>query len=154
MLVFLFENPLQSNGTFYPALQTNCEDLQKGSVFNAPIVIEAALNSIHPLSLAVLLVHQRSVACLHVSQKSFNPRFGYDPEQESCVEFAYGGCKGNLNQFLSAEECTNSCEETGGTSRDMCLLPRSPGPCKDKLPKWYVRMSSPFGMMARSGESF
>ena len=73
---------------------------------------------------------------LSVHEKVSTFRYGYDPSQESCVEFNYGGCRGNLNAFLSVEECANSCEDTGGTSRDMCLLPRAPGPCKDRLPKW------------------
>ncbi len=62
-------------------------------------------------------------------------RWGYNVETETCEEFVYGGCKGNFNSFLKQEECANTCEETG-TSRDMCLLPRDPGPCQDKLPKW------------------
>ena len=63
-------------------------------------------------------------------------RWGYNPESGSCEEFNYGGCKGSLNAFMTEAECGNSCAETG-TSRAMCLLPRSPGPCKDQLPKWY-----------------
>ncbi len=35
-------------------------------------------------------------------------------------------CLGNLNSFISTSECSNTCEEGGG-SRAMCLLPRSPG---------------------------
>eukprot|EP00094_Tigriopus_californicus_P005670 TCALIF_05465-PA protein Name:"Similar to Ppn Papilin (Drosophila melanogaster)" AED:0.16 eAED:0.17 QI:0/0/0/0.82/0.81/0.82/34/0/2463 len=63
-------------------------------------------------------------------------RWGYNQEIEECEEFTFGGCKGNMNAFLTQEECVNSCQETG-TSRDACLLPRSPGPCKDNQPKWY-----------------
>lgn len=66
---------------------------------------------------------------------SVTRRYGYNQETEQCEEFTYGGCRGNRNAFMSMEECVNSCEETGA-SRDMCLLPRSPGPCQDKLPKW------------------
>ena len=62
-------------------------------------------------------------------------RFGYNKETEKCEEFVYGGCKGNENSFMSIEECTNTCGE-GGISRDMCLLSRAPGPCKDSLAKW------------------
>ena len=52
-----------------------------------------------------------------------------------CEEFTYGGCRGNRNAFITEEECVNSCQDKS-SSRDMCLLPRSPGPCKDRLPKW------------------
>eukprot|EP00095_Tigriopus_kingsejongensis_P009815 maker-scaffold239_size242058-snap-gene-1.22 protein:Tk09815 transcript:maker-scaffold239_size242058-snap-gene-1.22-mRNA-1 annotation:"Papilin" len=72
--------------------------------------------------------------CTHTKHVSF--RWGYNQEFEECEEFTYGGCRGNLNAFSTQEECVNSCQETG-TSRDACLLPRSPGPCKDNLPKWY-----------------
>ena len=62
-------------------------------------------------------------------------RWGYNKETEVCEEFNYGGCNGNLNSFLTEDECSNSCA-TKETARDMCLLPRSKGPCKDMQPKW------------------
>ena len=52
---------------------------------------------------------------------------------------------------MSMSECENSCQN-GGSSRAMCLLPRwrnfirndssntyhrAPGPCQDRIPKWY-----------------
>ena len=58
---------------------------------------------------------------------------------------------GNFNSFMSMSECENSCKD-GGSSRAMCLLPRweqcsenkdlhilcrAPGPCQDRIPKWY-----------------
>lgn len=63
-------------------------------------------------------------------------RWGYNKDTEQCEEFNYGGCKGNLNSFLTETECENSCKDGGG-SRAMCLLPRAPGPCQDRIPKWY-----------------
>ena len=62
-------------------------------------------------------------------------RWGYNQETETCEEFNYGGCKGNLNSFLAEDECSNSCASKE-TARDMCLLPRSKGPCMDMQPKW------------------
>ena len=41
-----------------------------------------------------------------------------------------------MNSFITQTECDNSCKEGGG-SRQMCLLPRAPGPCQDRIPKWY-----------------
>ena len=38
-------------------------------------------------------------------------RFYYDIETEKCVEFIYGGCKGNENNFISLEECNNACSK-------------------------------------------
>ena len=41
-----------------------------------------------------------------------------------------------MNSFITQTECDNSCKDGGG-SRQMCLLPRAPGPCQDRIPKWY-----------------
>ena len=76
-------------------------------------------------------------ACIRYA---FDYRYGYNKETEKCEEFTFGGCKGNENSFMSIEECSNTCGE-GGISRDMCLLPRAPGPCKDSMAKWLVNYS-------------
>ena len=36
-------------------------------------------------------------------------RFYYIPERQSCSEFEYGGCRGNQNNFLTNENCMQSC---------------------------------------------
>ena len=36
-------------------------------------------------------------------------RFYYDTETESCEEFSYAGCGGNENNYMSIEECQESC---------------------------------------------
>uniref|UniRef100_A0A0K2VB06 Papilinlike [Apis florea] n=1 Tax=Lepeophtheirus salmonis TaxID=72036 RepID=A0A0K2VB06_LEPSM len=63
-------------------------------------------------------------------------RWGYNTETEECEIFTYGGCNGNDNAYMTKDECDNSCKPQG-FNRQMCLLPRDPGPCKDNLPKWY-----------------
>ncbi|XP_002020190.2 early lactation protein [Drosophila persimilis] len=35
--------------------------------------------------------------------------FGYDFENNVCVEFFYSGCAGNTNRFSSVEECEKLC---------------------------------------------
>ena len=37
-------------------------------------------------------------------------RFYYDPANESCTEFVYGGCGRNDNNFESLEECLKTCQ--------------------------------------------
>ena len=37
-------------------------------------------------------------------------RFGFDPATLRCVEFVYGGCGANENNFQTVEECTAACE--------------------------------------------
>ncbi|XP_022209528.2 kunitz-type serine protease inhibitor A [Drosophila obscura] len=35
--------------------------------------------------------------------------YGYDYENNVCVEYFYSGCGGNTNRFTSAEECKTLC---------------------------------------------
>ncbi|XP_063702759.1 boophilin-H2-like [Culicoides brevitarsis] len=37
------------------------------------------------------------------------PRFSYDPSKGTCIEFKFGGCDGNANNFLSFDQCMNAC---------------------------------------------
>ena len=37
------------------------------------------------------------------------PRYAYDKKQERCVEFSFGGCGGNQNNFETIEECEAAC---------------------------------------------
>jgi hypothetical protein len=34
-------------------------------------------------------------------------RWGFNGDSQKCETFNFGGCKGNLNSFLTAEECVN-----------------------------------------------
>ncbi|KAK6041599.1 Kunitz/Bovine pancreatic trypsin inhibitor domain protein [Cooperia oncophora] len=36
-------------------------------------------------------------------------RYGFSPEKGECVEFSYGGCQGNMNNFETMEECRRMC---------------------------------------------
>jgi spondin-1 len=36
-------------------------------------------------------------------------RFHYDPSRQSCEEFEFTGCRGNQNNFLTRDDCLNSC---------------------------------------------
>ncbi|TMW54894.1 hypothetical protein DOY81_000127, partial [Sarcophaga bullata] len=36
-------------------------------------------------------------------------RFAYDVEKHDCVEFIYGGCAGNSNNFETKEDCEQKC---------------------------------------------
>ncbi|XP_041090588.1 kunitz-type protease inhibitor 1-like [Polyodon spathula] len=37
------------------------------------------------------------------------PHFNYDPVNQICREFIYGGCKGNANNYESREDCERAC---------------------------------------------
>ncbi|XP_018570354.1 PI-actitoxin-Afv2a-like [Anoplophora glabripennis] len=38
------------------------------------------------------------------------PRWRYDPSIGKCVEFKYGGCNGNANNFMTQKACSATCE--------------------------------------------
>jgi hypothetical protein len=40
---------------------------------------------------------------------AFFYRWGFDPVQDQCVSFIYGGCGGNANNFSTVQECQAAC---------------------------------------------
>ncbi|XP_017784218.1 PREDICTED: papilin isoform X2 [Nicrophorus vespilloides] len=46
-------------------------------------------------------------------------------ENGVCMQFMYGGCGGNRNNFKTSDECIQKC----GNARDLCALPMVVGPC-------------------------
>ncbi|XP_061700571.1 kunitz-type protease inhibitor 1a [Syngnathoides biaculeatus] len=51
------------------------------------------------------------------------PRWHYNAASERCEEFVFGGCRENLNNYLSKDECTNACygTEKRGSGRGLPL---------------------------------
>lgn len=41
--------------------------------------------------------------------RGYFQRWAFNPRKLMCVPFAYGGCRGNRNNFLTADECGNTC---------------------------------------------
>ncbi|XP_012289125.1 spondin-1 [Orussus abietinus] len=41
--------------------------------------------------------------------RGYFQRWAFDSRKLMCVPFAYGGCRGNRNNFLTTDECTNTC---------------------------------------------
>ncbi|KAL7031038.1 hypothetical protein ACKWTF_006877 [Chironomus riparius] len=37
-------------------------------------------------------------------------RYYYNPARQACERFAYGGCKGNKNNFLTKRACLKTCQ--------------------------------------------
>ncbi|KAL6733246.1 hypothetical protein Aduo_003909 [Ancylostoma duodenale] len=76
-------------------------------------------------------------------------RFAFDPLKGRCVQFTFGGCFGNDNNFETLAECVQTCRPSGGLTvipspiydidRAMyrpdsiygkyCKLPIESGPC-------------------------
>ncbi|XP_074145413.1 kunitz-type protease inhibitor 1 isoform X1 [Sminthopsis crassicaudata] len=44
------------------------------------------------------------------------PRWYYDPTEQLCKSFVYGGCLGNKNNYLREEECKMACKDVQGPS--------------------------------------
>ncbi|ESO83755.1 hypothetical protein LOTGIDRAFT_60634, partial [Lottia gigantea] len=41
--------------------------------------------------------------------KAYMPRWFFNSQTKQCEEFIYGGCSGNNNNFMTREDCCNSC---------------------------------------------
>lgn len=72
------------------------------------------------LTITVLTAEQTEDYCL-ASYKvgrcrgSF-PRWYYDPKEQICKSFTFGGCLGNKNNYLREEECMLACKDVKGIS--------------------------------------
>ncbi|KAL7022058.1 hypothetical protein ACKWTF_012113 [Chironomus riparius] len=68
-------------------------------------------------------------------------RWAYDKEQDSCVQFNYGGCKGNKNNFATVGACEHHCKKPG-IGKKVCNLPNDTGnDCNEKNARWYFSQS-------------
>jgi len=67
--------------------------------------------------------------------KGYFPRYYFDSTEKKCLEFVYGGCGGNKNNFFSKEHCDQEC--SNNISDDYCTLEKDNGPCRGYFPKYY-----------------
>lgn len=76
-------------------------------------------------------------------------RWTYDASKGGCVEFIYGGCGGNANNFESREGCEARCGRNGGSEtvsvpklpiieddNDVCFMPHEKGDCYGFHERW------------------
>ncbi|XP_011630143.1 spondin-1-like [Pogonomyrmex barbatus] len=63
------------------------------------------------LELAIFLIS--SVVCMEDADpgpcRGYFQRWAFNPRKLMCTPFAYGGCRGNRNNFLTSDECSNTC---------------------------------------------
>lgn len=62
-------------------------------------------------------------------------KYYFNSNSGKCETFSYSGCKGNLNNFISLEKCTEFCG-------DICDFPRKEGDCKMALKRFYFDSDS------------
>lgn len=75
------------------------------------------------------------------------PRFYYDPEQDDCLTFIYGGCQGNDNNFRSADECLAVCKPSQTltvahevhtkSANEICGQEADAGQCRASYDRFY-----------------
>ncbi|XP_023174676.1 male accessory gland serine protease inhibitor [Drosophila hydei] len=51
-------------------------------------------------------MEQDGAACM-----AYMPSWTYDSSKNACIEFVFGGCGGNKNQFGSQSECEKACKD-------------------------------------------
>ncbi|XP_075722820.1 papilin isoform X3 [Rhipicephalus microplus] len=84
----------------------------------------------------------------------FFPRYYYDNVTKTCQKFIYGGCRGNGNNFVTLEECQNTCwtslEQHSATiigavevpfwplaPPEECTYSVDAGPCDAYMPRFF-----------------
>ncbi|XP_073921787.1 kunitz-type protease inhibitor 1 isoform X1 [Castor canadensis] len=70
------------------------------------------------VTITVLSTKQTEDYCLASSKvgrcRGSFPRWYYDPAEQICKRFIYGGCLGNKNNYLREEECMLACRDVQG----------------------------------------
>ncbi|XP_065917769.1 uncharacterized protein [Dysidea avara] len=74
-------------------------------------------------------------------------RYFYNSTSQSCEQFLYRRCGGNLNRFGSEEECQDTCGPGATiqpipTDIDTCRLQPESGPCLAYFPSYFYNSSS------------
>ncbi|BHF58856.1 zinc-containing alcohol dehydrogenase [Sparganum proliferum] len=64
------------------------------------------------------------------------PRFGFDQTIGQCVQFMYGGCEPNENNFDTLDACQQRCPDVGEAETDVCKLPQDVGPCRAMIKRF------------------
>uniref|UniRef100_A0A452RPC5 Serine peptidase inhibitor, Kunitz type 1 n=1 Tax=Ursus americanus TaxID=9643 RepID=A0A452RPC5_URSAM len=115
------------------------------------------------VTVTVLSPKQTEEYCLASSKvgrcRGSFPRWFYDPKEQICKSFVYGGCLGNKNNYLREEECKLACRDVQGPALDRhrpdtsgfeelqnihfrsdkghCVDLPDTGLCLENIPRWY-----------------
>ncbi|XP_036701140.1 kunitz-type protease inhibitor 1 isoform X10 [Balaenoptera musculus] len=100
------------------------------------------------ITVTVLSPKQTEEYCLASSKvgrcRGSFPRWYYNPTEQICKSFVYGGCLGNKNNYLREEECKLACRNVQGPSverhhpdKGHCVDLPDTGLCLESIPRWY-----------------
>lgn len=73
--------------------------------------------------------------------KAYFPRYFYNPENNQCQEFIYGGCLGNSNNFLDKTSCEKTCLKLRD-QQAVCQLEPEVGVCRAHIQRYYFDANS------------
>ncbi|XP_030062805.1 inter-alpha-trypsin inhibitor isoform X2 [Microcaecilia unicolor] len=65
------------------------------------------------------------------------PKYFYNSTSQACERFNYGGCGGNKNNFVSKDQCVESC-----INKNYCGQDKVVGPCKAKNNRYFYNSTS------------
>ncbi|XP_024141683.1 tissue factor pathway inhibitor a [Oryzias melastigma] len=68
------------------------------------------------------------------SCRAIKDRFFYNVSTTRCEQFEYGGCGGNTNNFVTLQECEETCVVSD--EKNPCHLEEAPGPCRGLLSRY------------------
>ncbi|PSC76067.1 Papilin [Micractinium conductrix] len=71
---------------------------------------------------------------------AYMPRWAWDEEKKDCVQFVYGGCGGNRNNFETKELCLKRCSPK--SAANPCNQPKAVGPCRGRIERWFYNKQS------------
>lgn len=69
------------------------------------------------------------------------PRYYYDRYAQRCLEFMYGGCEGNANNFETLEDCKKACWRIEKVPK-ICRLEVNEEKCGKSKEEYYFNLSS------------
>ncbi|XP_069861927.1 kunitz-type protease inhibitor 1 [Dipodomys merriami] len=97
--------------------------LKEGSyLFQLTLADSAQPESPANVTITVLSPKQTEDYCLASNKvgrcRGSFPRWYYDPTEQICKRFIYGGCLGNKNNYLREEECMLACRDVQGLSME------------------------------------
>ncbi|XP_056280249.1 tissue factor pathway inhibitor a isoform X2 [Pseudoliparis swirei] len=72
--------------------------------------------------------------------KAIKERFFFNVNAGVCQLFEYGGCAGNANNFLTMDECEETCVVSD--DKNPCHLAEAPGPCRGLMKRYFFDSSS------------